>query len=95
MARLRDRLPHGEPAAQSTVSAQSSHGQADGPAIQTERPASVHVNQQVHFDLLPIDSRRPARGGFFVVSRTEKRKQMSVSAAFRYNKLDSPSAIGK
>jgi hypothetical protein len=36
------------------------------------------VNQQVHLDLLPIDSRRPARGGFFV-SRTEKRKQKRVS----------------
>ena len=36
------------------------------------------MNQQVHLDLLPIDSRRPARGGFFVW-RTEKRKQKRVS----------------
>ena len=35
--------------------------------IHKERPASVHVNQQVHLDLLPIDSRRPARGGFCMV----------------------------
>jgi hypothetical protein len=48
--------------------------------IHRGRPASVHVNQQVHFDLLPIDSRRPARGGFFC--RIAERSESSV-AAFR------------
>ena len=41
------------------------------------RPASVHVNQQVHLDLLPIQLTPPRKGRLFVW-RTEKRKQMRV-----------------
>jgi hypothetical protein len=48
--------------------------------IHRECPASVHVNQQVHLDLLPIRLTPPRKGRLFC--RMAERNESSV-AAFR------------
>ena len=47
--------------------------------IHRGRPASVHVNQQVHLDLLPIRLTPPRKGRLFCRIADWKRKQKSVS----------------